>query len=219
MFNVKSFLSHVFLFETLSQKELDELASFCTQLKLSKGDTLFNEGQFVDSFYIIAFGKIKIFRLSPTGDENIIHIQTDGDLIAEAAIFDDERYPANAQSSDETLLVKVSADHFKNLLKNNPELCFKIMSAYAKRLRFFAKKIQELTLNDIKGRLANFLIGNNYKNTVTLTMAKKDLASSLGTIPETLSRTLQYFKKNGLIEENKDQIILKNLQGLKDLVR
>lgn len=219
MFNVKSFLSHVFLFEALSQKELDELASFCTQLKLSKGDTLFNEGQFVDSFYIIAFGKIKIFRLSPTGDENIIHIQTDGELIAEAAIFDDERYPANAQASDETLLVKVSADHFKNLLKNNPELCFKIMSAYAKRLRFFAKKIQELTLNDIKGRLANFLIGHSYKNTVTLTMAKKDLASSLGTIPETLSRTLQYFKKNGLIEENKDQIILKNLQGLKDLVR
>lgn len=219
MFNVKSFLSHIFLFEALTQKELDELALFCTQVKLQKGGTLFNEGQFVDSFYILAFGKIKIFRLSPMGDENIIHVQTDGDLIAEAAIFDDERYPANAQANEESLLVKISADHFKTYLKNNPNLCFKIMSAYAKRLRFFTKKIQELTLNDIKGRLASFLLSQSYKNTVTLEMTKKDLASSLGTIPETLSRTLQYLKKNGLIEENKDQITIINPQGLKDLVR
>lgn len=218
MFNIKSFLSHIFLFETLSQSELDEFASFCTQVKLPKGSTLFDEGQFVDSFYILAFGRIKLFRLSPTGDENIIHIQGDGDLIAEAAIFDDERYPANSVAIEECLLVKVPSEQFKRMLKNNPELCFKIMSAYAKRLRFLTKKIQDLTANDIKGRLANYLITHSYKNAVTLNIPKKELAASLGTIPETLSRTLQFFKKNGLIEENKEQILIKNPQALKDLV-
>lgn len=218
VFNVKSFLSHVFLFETLSQKELEAFSSFCTQVKIAKGAALFDEGQFVDAFYILAFGKVKLFRLSPTGDENIIHIQSDGELIAEAAIFDDERYPANSVAIEESLLVKVPAEQFEAMLKNNPELCFKIMSSYAKRLRLLTKKIQDLTANDIKGRLANFLLSQSYKDTVTLNIPKKELAASLGTIPETLSRTLQFFKKNGLIEENKDQIIIKNPQALRDLV-
>ncbi len=218
VFNVKSFLSHVFLFETLSQKELEAFSSFCTQVKIAKGAALFDEGQFVDAFYILAFGKVKLFRLSPTGDENIIHIQSDSELIAEAAIFDDERYPANSVAIEESLLVKVPAEQFKAMLKNNPELCFKIMSSYAKRLRLLTKKIQDLTANDIKGRLANFLLSQSYKDTVTLNIPKKELAASLGTIPETLSRTLQFFKKNGLIEENKDQIIIKNPQALRDLV-
>lgn len=218
MFNIKSFLSHIFLFETLSQKELEAFSSFCTQVKIPKGAALFDEGQFVDAFYILAFGKVKLFRLSPTGDENIIHIQSDGELIAEAAIFDDERYPANSVAIEESLLVKVPAEQFKAMLKNNPELCFKIMSSYAKRLRLLTKKIQDLTANDIKGRLANFLLSQSYKDTVTLNIPKKELAASLGTIPETLSRTLQFFKKNGLIEENKDQIIIKDPQALRDLV-
>ena len=218
VFNIKSFLSHIFLFETLSQKELESFTSFCTQVKIPKGAALFDEGQFVDAFYILAFGKVKLFRLSPTGDENIIHIQSDGELIAEAAIFDDERYPANSVAIEESLLVKVPAEQFKAMLKNNPELCFKIMSSYAKRLRLLTKKIQDLTANDIKGRLANFLLSQSYKDTVTLNIPKKELAASLGTIPETLSRTLQFFKKNGLIEENKDQIIIKDPQALRDLV-
>jgi len=218
MFNTKSFLSHVFLFEALSEKELEELTFFCSPKKILKDELLFSKGQIVDSFYIVAYGKIKIFRLSPNGDENLIHIQREGDLIAEAAIFDDERYPANAQALEESLLVKISADHFKNILKTNPHLCFKIMSAYAKRLRLFAKKIQDLSLNDIKGRLANFLLTESEKNIVTLSMSKKDLASSLGTIPETLSRTLLFFKKNNLIEEVDGKIIIKKSQELKDFI-
>ena len=92
------------------------------------------------------------------------------------------------------------------------------MSSYAKRLRLLTKKIQDLTANDIKGRLENYLLSQSYKTAVTLNIPKKELAASLGTIPETLSRTLQYFKKHGLIEENKDQIVIKNPQALRDLV-
>lgn len=188
------------------------------EVRLKKNQCLFSEGQFVDAFYVVAFGKMKIFRLTAQGEESIIHIHADGDSIAEAAIFDDERYPANGVAIEESLLVKIPSDKFKKMIKSNPDLSFKIMSAYAKRIRLLNKKIQHLTLFDIKARLANFLLLNCDNGIVILNVSKKDLAADLGTIPETLSRSLAYFKNNKIIEVQKDRIIIKNTVELKKMI-
>jgi CRP/FNR family transcriptional regulator len=96
------------------------------------------------------------------------------------------------------------------------------MSAYSRRLRHLVAKIEELSLHDIKSRLANYLL-NNYvvrekRYVVRLSLTKKDLASILGTIPETLSRTLNYLKREQLISEENNEIILHNLPKLKSLI-
>jgi CRP-like cAMP-binding protein len=162
---------------------------------------------------------VKVYKLSPDGKEHTLHIQGPGDLVAEAAIFDSMAYPASCNAMEDSTLVRVSREAFVNLLKGHPELSLKMMSAYSKRLRQFVSKIEELSMRDIRSRLAGYLVSNikmqNGVATCSLKYSKKELASLLGTIPETLSRALSFLKQQGLITEKDKSIIIPDPEKLR----
>lgn len=220
--DIQAFLARQFLFESLSQEQTALVAKFASIKKIKKGEQLFSEEQPATSFFIVVSGSLKIYKLSSEGSEQILHIQKSGDLVAEAIIFDFDTYPAYCEALENTILIRLSKPDFLRLLQHFPEITFKIMSAYSRRLRLLVAKIEELSLHDVKSRLANYLINNyavkNNQNMVRLSLSKKDLASMLGTIPETLSRTLSYFKRAQLISEEKNDIIILNKKGLKSLI-
>ena len=218
---IQSFLSKIFLFETLSEDQIDLVAAFSSIKRVKKGEHLFSELQSATAFFYVISGSLKIYKLSSEGAEQIIHIQNAGDLVAEAIIFEFNTYPAFCQALEDTELIRFSKTEFLTLLHHFPEISFRIMSAYSRRMRQLIEKIEDLSLHDIKARLANYLI-NHYsaidnKLIVELPFTKKDLASVLGTIPETLSRTLNLFKKNGLISEEKNEIIILNMLKLRSI--
>lgn len=218
---IQSFLSKIFLFESLSEDQIDHVASLSSIKRISKGEHLFSELQAATAFFYVISGSLKIYKLSADGAEQIIHIQNADDLVAEAIIFEFDTYPAFCQALEDTELIRFSKSEFLTLLHHFPEIAFRIMSAYSRRLRLLIAKIEDLSLHDIKARLANYLINHysikNNKKIVELPYTKKDLASILGTIPETLSRTLHAFKKNGLISEEKNEIELLSLVKLKSI--
>jgi CRP/FNR family transcriptional regulator len=121
-------------------------------------------------------------------------------------------YPASCTALEDTILLRISRAGFLDLIRKHPELSLKIMSGYSRRLRQFVAKIEELTLKDMKSRLARYLIENsvveNGKTVCRLTHPKKELSSLLGTIPETFSRTLAYFKHHKLITEKGNTILI-----------
>ncbi len=205
-------LSRTFLFNSLAPCQLEQITSFTSLKKLDKGDHLFSEGQAATSFFIVVTGSVKLYKLSADGMEQILHIQEAGELLAEAVIFDFDTYPAYCQSIEKTDLIRISKPEFVQLLKQHPEISFKIMAAYSKRMRQLVNKIEELSLHDIKSRLAKYLIENSQhtgdRHIFTLRISKKNLASIIGTIPETLSRTLNFFKNEALITEEKNQIVI-----------
>ena len=218
---IQSFLSKIFLFESLSEDQIELVAASLSIKSINKGEHLFSELQAATAFFYVISGSVKIFKLSSDGAEQIIHIQNAGDLVAEAIIFEFDTYPAFCQALEDTELIRFSKTEFLTLLHHFPEITFRIMSAYSRRLRQLIAKIEDLSLHDIKARLANYLINNysvkNSKKIVELPYTKKDLASILGTIPETLSRTLNAFKKNALISEEKNEIELLSLVKLKSI--
>lgn len=220
--DITNFLSKIFLFESLSKDQIELVEASTSMKRIAKSEHLFMEGQLASAFFIIVSGKVKIYKLSVAGNEQILHIQTTGDLVAEAAIFDRQAYPAFCQALEDTLLIRISKDNFLQLLRHHPEITFKIMSSYSRRLRQFVAMIEELLLHDIKSRTANHLITNSTveqnQNVYTLSLSKKDLASVLGTIPETLSRTLQFFKKEKIISEQENKIIILNPIKLKSFI-
>lgn len=212
-------LARVFIFESLPEKILARIAAVCSIKQLDRGETLFVDGQPARAFFIIVSGQVKIFKLAADGNEHILHIQKQGDLLAEAIIFDFETYPAYCQAIEPTVLIRIPKLEFLSLLKQFPDMMLKILNAYSKRLRLLVSKIEELSLYDIKARLARYLLKNSTLHEgqacCVLTLSKKDLAALLGTIPETLSRTLNYFKKNKIIAERKNKIIILSLSMLK----
>ncbi len=222
MMDTKEFLAKQLLFESLSEGQIEIIAQSTIIKEIKKGEILFSELQPATAFFIVVTGSVKIYKLSSEGSEQILHIQHPGDLIAEAIIFNFDTYPAFCEALEDTVLIRLSKVDFLNTLRHFPEITFKIMSAYSRRLRHLVSKIEDLSLHDIKSRLANYLLNNyvirNKQSVVRLSLTKKDLASILGTIPETLSRTLNYLKKEKLIAEEKDDIIILNLTKLKSLI-
>ena len=210
--DLRRFLLSTFLFSSFTGKEIDLLLTSTSLNRVSKGEDIFTEGLDAAAFFIVVSGKVKIYKLSAGGKEHTLHIHNPGDLVAEAAIFDSMVYPASCAAMEDSTLIRVSKNGFVNLIKEHPELALKIMSGYSKRLRQFVSKIEELSLKDIKARLAGYLLKNStVENGITLyrlEYSKKELSSLLGTIPETLSRALAFLKQRDLISEKDNTIII-----------
>ena len=217
--DIRSFLAHTFLFHSFTEKEIDILIASTLLKSVSKGEQIFSEGLEATAFFIVVSGKVKIYKLSPDGKEYTLHIHGPGEPIAEAAIFDSMTYPASCTALEDATLVRISREGFLNLIKKYPELSLKIMSGYSKRLRQFVSKIEELTLKDIKSRVARYLLENsvveNGETVYHLAHSKKELSSLLGTIPETLSRTLAFLKQKHLIVEKDNIIVIPDPNSLK----
>jgi len=217
--DIRKFLSNIFLFSSFAGKEVDLLESSISLKKVAKGEQIFSEGLDASAFFIVVSGKVKIYKVSPDGKEHTLHIHGHGDLVAEAAIFDSMVYPASCMALEDSTLIRISRKGFLNLIKRHPELALKMMSSYSKRLRQFVTKIEELSLKDIKSRLASYLLENStIENGTTicrLKYSKKELSSLLGTIPETLSRSFAFLKQNKLIVEKDNLIIIPDPDKLK----
>jgi len=216
---IRKFLSNTFLFTSFTEKEIGLLLASTSLKKVGRGEQIFSEGIDATAFFIVVSGKVKIYKLSPDGKEYTLHIHGPGDLVAEAAIFDSMVYPASCMALEDTTLMRVSREGFLNIIRAQPELSLKMMSGYSKRLRQFVAKIEELSLKDIKSRLAGYLIENSsVKNGVAvchLSYSKKELSSLLGTIPETLSRALAFLKQKKLIIEKDNTITIPDPEKLK----
>jgi CRP/FNR family transcriptional regulator, dissimilatory nitrate respiration regulator len=219
LMDIHNFLLSTFLFHSFTEKEMGLLDTSASLREFRKGEQIFSEGIHASAFFIVVSGKVKIYKLSPDGKEHTLHIHGAGDLVAEAAIFDSMVYPASCTTLENSALVRISRDGILDLIRKHPELALKMMSGYSKRLRQFVAKIEELSLKDIKARLAGYLLQNssleNGETVFRLKYSKKELSSLLGTIPETLSRALSFLKQKKLITETGNRIIIQDAEKLR----
>ena len=139
--DIRKFLLSTFLFETFTDREMELLEPALDVRNVRKGETIFSEGIKANAFFIVAKGRVKVYKISPDGKEHTLHIHNPGDPVAEAAIFDSMTYPASCTAIEDSTLIEVSRKEFTGFLKTNPELALKVMSGYSKRLRQFVAKL------------------------------------------------------------------------------
>ncbi len=209
------------LFNGLPEKHLKEIQTIAVEKSFNKDESIFFEGDDGNGFYLVVSGKIKIFKLSMDGKEKILHILASGEPFGEVAVFSGTRFPANAVSLTKTDLLFLPREAFVKLISENPALSLNMLSVLSIRLKQFATQIEGLTLKDVPGRLALYLL-NLCKSQedsveVTLNITKGQLASLLGTIPETLSRILTKINNLNIIEVSGRHIRILDFDGLKDL--
>ena len=219
--NNNSTLKNTFPFDTFTLAQLELIASFTSIKNIKRGELIFSEGQRASSFFAMISGKVKIFKISPEGQEHTFEIRGIGDLVAEAAIFDKETYPAYCSAIEDSVLLRIPKNEFIEFIRKYPDASIQIMHSYSKRLRHFVRMLEELSMRDIKTRLARYLLDNIDKsggtNSVYLSISKKELAAMLGTIPETLSRTLNYFRKENILVVEKNSIAILDKDELEDI--
>ena len=194
------------LFNGMPANQLAELAHISVERSFNKGKTIFSEGDEGNGFFIVASGLVKIFKLSPDGKEQILHIIGPGEPFGEVPVFTGQPFPANSEALVGSRLIFFPRKTFINLITKNPSLSLNMLAVLSSRLRQFTVQIESLSLKEVPGRLATYLIylseAHPDGEAVTLTISKGQLASLLGTIPETLSRIFAKMSNQGLIEVN-----------------
>ena len=221
MEKILQIISDVPLFNGLPKDQLNEVRQIAVDRFFDKGKTIFLEGDSCSGFYIIADGRVKIYKLSFDGKEHILHIYGPGNPFGEVPVFAGKKFPANAQTLLKSHLLFFPRTAFIDLISQNPSLSLNMLAVLSMRLRQFTVQIENLSLKEVPGRLASYLLylakEQGRTDTVILTISKGQLASLLGTIPETLSRILAKMNKQRLIETSGRDIKLLDIGGLEDL--
>jgi CRP-like cAMP-binding protein len=215
-------IARIPLFEGLPPEQLEDLEMIMTDQVFRKGEIIFSEGDEADGFYVAITGRVKIYKLSPDGKEQILHFIGPGEPFGEVPVFTGQRFPAHAEAMEESRVLFFSKESFVDLVKRNPSLALNMLGVLSRRLRTFAALIDDLSLKEVPGRLAAYLLylSTQKKGTeeVELSITKAQLASLLGTIPETLSRILGKMAAQGLIETDGRRIRILDPESLQELV-
>ncbi len=207
------------LFAGVTDQDLDRLAAVCRRRAATKGEVLFSQGEPAVGFYLVAEGKVKIYKLSPDGKERILHIVHPGESFAEAAIFADGMYPAFAEPLVRSAVLFFPKKEFLALLREHSQIPINMIAGLSRFLRQFATQIEDLTFKDVPARLARYLVelAGDEAETVELPISKTQLASRLGTVSETLSRTLRKLSDDDLLRVQGKVITIVDRDRLEDL--
>lgn len=211
------------LFDGLSREQYDELATIVVAHSYRGGQIIFSEGDEGSGFYVVISGRVKVFKLSPDGKEQILHVFGPGEPFGEASVFAGQRFPAHAEALEESRIFFFPRAAFIELIKQDPSLALNMLAILSRRLRKFTLLVEDLSLKEVPGRLAAYLLymskQRDESNDLELDVAKGQLASLLGTIPETLSRILTKMVRHGLIQSDGPRIRILDRQGLEELAQ
>lgn len=209
------------LFEGLPESQIRELADISVDRRFAKGDILFHEGTRAAGFYVVTAGRVKIYKLSIDGKEQILHIFGQGEFFGEVPVFAGGSYPAHAEALEVSRFLFFGREAFLDLVQKEPSLALNMLSILCQRLRRFTHLIDDLSLKEVPGRLAAYFLylGSRREggDSFTLDITKGQLASLLGTIPETLSRILARMSQQGLVQVEGRKIGILDREALENL--
>ena len=214
-------VSDIPLFHGLPKEQLEEVVDIVVDQTLGRGQAVFAEGEEAIGFYVVVSGRIKIFKLSSEGKEQILHFVGPGESFGEVPMFAGGRFPAHAEAIEKSRIFFFPRAVFLDLIRRDPSLAMNMLAELSRHLRRFTRLVEELSLKEVPGRLAAYLLylsdGENGSGELELDITKGQLASLLGTIPETISRILGKMSVQGLISVQGRRIKVLNRQALEDL--
>jgi CRP-like cAMP-binding protein len=213
------------LFLSFSREQLEQIEKNSRKSKLKAGELLFYHGQTANHFHLLIQGKIKLFRLSASGEEKVIEVIFPGQTFAEAVMFMNRtEYPVSASAVEDAEIHSFSSQTFMKILDQSPDVSKKMLGLMSQKLHAMLSEVDKLSLQKSSYRLAAYLIthiqeGEPGTCKVCLSFPKNVLASRLSIKPETLSRIFSDFSKKGLIAVADQTIEILDLEKLKEYIQ
>ena len=206
--DIYSLLQQVPLFASFGDTALRRLAERSTVRSYGAGHVLFVAGEPCKGLYVVESGRVRIFRTSPAGREQVLHTEGPGHTVAELPLFDGGVYPASAMTDAESRLAFVPRAEFEALYRANADVADAIIRDLGKRLRHLVQVTETLAFRDVAARLASFLAqyadqhGTSTPNGIEIVLdrTREELSQELGTARESVSRALKQLTEKGLIE-------------------
>jgi CRP/FNR family transcriptional regulator, cyclic AMP receptor protein len=216
MESAEPYLAKVFIFEDLSGSELAKIAQLFTFTKFSPGQPVFNCGDSGNNFFIIKSGLVKVYNVNSNGKVIILAMLGPNDFFGEMALFDDSPRSAGVDAIEATEAFVLTKTHFQHLLRENPEISWKMLSVLSKRLRETNEQLERLTYLSVEERLTKSLLElatrcgrkQNQRWSIPLNLTHQELGQLIGTSRESVTRCLCRLQQEGKIDYSESQITL-----------
>ncbi len=223
-FDLPRYLSVLPLFSDLSRPELERLAQGCQLRRYARGDIVFRVGEPCNEFHVTVTGQVKLYAVSPAGQEKVIELIGPGQSFAEALMFTGQPYIINAQSLTDSLLLSVGKPAVAAEIERDARFAMRMLAGISRRLHGLVHDVQSYALNSGLQRVIGYLLrdqsaedrSRGEARTVSLPVSKSVIASRLSLTPEYFSRVLHELEAAGLIEIDKRDIRILDLQRLAD---
>ena len=206
--DIHALLKQIPIFAGFGDDALQRLAGRSLLRTYAAGHLLFSTGEPCRGLYIVASGRVRIYRTSPAGREQVLHVEGPGRPVAELPLFDGGGYPASAVTEVESRLAFVPRAEFEALYRNNPDVADAVIRELGKRLRHLVHVTETLAFRDVAARLASFLAQYAEQHgertpggiEIVLDRTREELSQELGTARESVSRALKQLAEKGLIQ-------------------
>jgi CRP/FNR family cyclic AMP-dependent transcriptional regulator len=213
-------LSEIELFSELNESELEEVAAHAQVRKVSTDTTIFHEGDPADAVFVVVNGRVKVVTTSSDGKEFILTVLGAGQVFGEMGLLEAAPRSASVVTITEVEMMIIKREDFDRLIETRPTISRKLMAILSRRLRRANSKMESLAYMDVAGRLARYLLdmaldhgqrlGNGW--VVVKRPTHSDIAHSIGTSRETVSRLINEFEEGfGLVNKGKFTYIRENL--------
>jgi CRP/FNR family transcriptional regulator, cyclic AMP receptor protein len=196
------------IFAELEDVAIHQLAGRCVTRDFGVGRVLFTAGDTCRGLYMIQSGRVRIYRTSPDGKEQILHIEGPGRPVAELPLFDGGPYPASAITLEPSRLMFLARDDFEAMYREHPDVAHGVIRALGKRLRHLVHVTETLAFHDVAARLAMLLVGYTERSglrtplgvEITLDRTQEELSMEIGSARESVSRAMRQLKRTGLVQ-------------------
>ncbi len=217
---IRELLASVELFGEMIEEEIDDLTALAQVRKLPKDTTVFHAGDPADAVFVVASGRVKVVITSSDGKEFILTVLGAGQVFGEMALLESAPRSASVVTLSAVEVLVINRVDFQRLLESNPRISLRLMAILSRRLRRANSKMESLAYMDVAGRLARYLLdlardhgqrlGNGW--VVVRRPTHSDIAHSIGTSRETVSRLINEFEEGfGLVNKGKFTYIRENL--------
>ena len=242
-FDVARYLANLPLFQETTAQELQRLAAGCRLRRFGRGEAIFRVGMPCEEFHVTVMGQVKLFAISPAGQEKVIEIAGPGITFAEALMFTERPYIISAQALSDTLLLSVGKDAVVDEIERDPRFALRLLGGISRRLHGLVHDVQAYSLHSGMQRVIGYLLSSLPEESartlptleayagqgcapvsaaarpvialkVSLPVSKATIASLLSITPEYFSRVLRDLETEGLIHIGKRDILIPDAMRL-----
>jgi len=197
-------------FAGIDATQLEAIGRYFKEVRYDKGVLFISEGSRSDSLYFIVSGLVKVYKTSPNGKEQVLHIAPPGDSLNDVSLFDGEPNAAGMITLTPSVLYAIKKDDIFRILHENPPIMMNVISALASRIRRDSKLLEDISSSQVLGRLAKLFLGRYGGEGLTagLNLTQKDMASLVGSSREMVNRSLKAIEDMGGIRLSRRKVFI-----------
>lgn len=218
----KEYLRRTPVFAALNDAELDALAPLVVERRLRRNTVIFHENDPAAAFYMVKTGKVKIYKVSRDGREQVLSILGEGQIFGDVPTFDGGPYPATAATMEDCEIYLIRREDLLAVVRRHPDIAIQIIAVLGQRLRQALELVRDLSFKQVPHRLAGLLLklAEQYGEEkeagvlIGIKLSRQELADIVGTSRETVTRELKKMEQSGLVGLEGRQITIFNREGL-----